>query len=976
MRQAGALILLCLSMLTGGPALPEAQAQRIVRTPPLIPIEPPATEFVLVDAFPEVEFPFRTDRIVGLAVPPGATNELFITGQSGRVLVITNLLAPTRTVFLDLSADTYSEGESGLLGLAFHPNYRVNRQFYVYYTRTNREISRTFITLSRFVSDPANPHRALPDSEQVLFAQADRDPIHQAGDIHFGPDGYLYVPIGDEGAQNDPYRTSQRIDGGLFSGILRLDVDGRAGSLAPNPHPSVGTGYWIPPDNPFIGATTFLGRAVRPEEVRTEFWAVGLRNPHRIHFDRQTGELYAGDVGGTRREEVNRIVRGGNYGWVHFEGSLTNEVSPYGPPPAGMVHIPPLYEYTRSGGDPNLQGQAVIGGVVVRGTNYPSLTGKYVFGDYVSAHLWSMTFQGAARPVVTKLLTADYGPTGFGFHPGTGEVLVVQRNGGRISRLIRATGEGTTLPPTLSETGVFASLAGLVPRAGMEPYDVASPFWSDHAIKRRWFFFQDATSTIRRDGADQWTFPAGTVWVKHFDIEQIRGNPTTRRRLETRFLVKSGQAAHGFTYRWREDNSDADLVPDEGLNEELYIEDAGAVRTQIWRYPGRSECLICHNGAAGYALGFSTRQLNLASTRNGTPVNQLIHLSQLGALQPPVTDPASMPRLVALEDSTADLEHRFRSYLDANCAYCHRDGGVGRGNWDARYEIPFGSSGIINGPVTEDLGIDGARMIRPGDFRRSILWQRIAQSGAVRMPPLATDLIHNDAVDLLQQFITGSTYIVARHLFYNASAFDGDDPSPNAADDRAIAINKEVLFAGRPSTLGNISSYPRGINGLMLDIWRLPALPLASDIRVRVGNDDRPAGWAAGPAPSSITLRRAAGVAGSDRVTLLWPDGSISDRWVEVSLLPSPRTGIQSADTFYIGSSPGDTLDDFASPGVTSNDLIRVRMNPRSALNPAPITSPFDINRDRRVDSLDQAAIRMFETRGPTLRLIDLSPVP
>lgn len=92
-------------------------------------------------------------------------------------------------------------------------------------------------------------------------------------------------------------------------------------------------------------------------------------------------------------------------------------------------------------------------------------------------------------------------------------------------------------------------------------------------------------------------------------------------------------------------------------------------------------------------------------------------------------------------------------------------------------------------------------------------------------------------------------------------------------------------------------------------------------------------------------------MAGSDRVTLLWPDGSISDRWVEVSLLPSPRTGIQSADTFYIGSSPGDTLDDFASPGVTSNDLIRVRMNPRSALNPAPITSPFDINRDRRVDS-------------------------
>ena len=964
--------LILLSTLLGSGLIP-ARAQRIVQNPPALPFQAPVTEFALVNAFPQVRFPYSTDRIVSLAVPPGRTNELFITGQVGKILVITNLLAPTRKVFLDLSDVTYSDGESGLVGLEFHPNYSENRQFFVYYTRTNRDIGRTWMTLSRFLTDPADPYRALPESEQTLIAQPDRDNIHQSGDIHFGPDGYLYVPMGDEGAQNDPFRSSQHIDENFFSAILRIDVDGRPGSLPPNPHPSIGpAGYWIPPDNPFVGATSFNGNPVNPNKVRTEFWAVGQRNPHRMHFDRKTGEIFTGDVGGVRREEVNRIVKGANYGWVYYEGTLTNQFSPYGPPPAALVPTFPIYEYGRTGGDPNMQGQAVIGGLVYYGTNYPTLDGKYIFGDYISRHIWAMTFRDVSKPTVNRLVTGDAGPTGFGIHPGTGDILLVQRLGEKVGRLVRQVGTGPTLPPTLSAVGVFSDVAALTVRPEVEPYEVAAPFWSDNAIKTRWFFFQDATSKVQRSASDQWTFPTGMVWMKHFDLEMVRGDPATKRRIETRFLVKTTNSAYGMTYRWRSDGSDADLVVDQGFDEEFQIEDGGTTRIQNWHYPGRQECMTCHNGAAGFALGFSTRQLNKVSTKTG--INQLIRLNTLGVLNPPSANPEQLPHLSATGDETAGLEARFKSYVDANCYYCHMPQGVGQGSWDARFSIPLSRQGIINAPVTADLGTPGARIIKPGDVNGSVLWRRIAEMSLYHMPPLGTAVINQVGVDLVRKFTENGVYVVSRQLFYNGSAFDNKDAAAGAFDDRAIALNKEVLLPGLKATVANISTYSRGINGVMVDIWNLPAVPTAADILVRVGNNSQPSTWATGPAPASITVRKKAGVAGSDRVTLIWPEGSILQQWVEISVLPSARTGLESADKFYLGSAPGDTGDQLTAVGVDSSDLFRVKANPRNALNPAAVTSTLDVNRDRQVDSLDQSLIRANETRAANqLQLIDLT---
>lgn len=394
-------------------------------------------ELDVVDAFPELRFSPGLDAIVGLATPPGRSNELFVTGQNGQIFAITNLAAPTRTVFLDLSGNLFRAGpssEAGLVGLAFHPQYALNGEFFVHYTRTNLITRKMHDTVSRFRVDPANPSRAEPSSEQALISQADVWPDRQGGDLQFGPDGYLYVSLGDGGGHGG-ILNAQRIDKDFFSGILRLDVDQRPGSLAPHPHAALGTGYRIPPDNPYVGSRSFMGRPVSPNMVRTEFWAVGLRNPLRMSFDTLTGELYAGDVGEARVEEVDRIVRGGNYGWNYFEGTLPFS----GARPLAGKLLPPLYQYAHSGGEASLQGRSVVGGLVYRGNRYPELQGKYVFGDRFSRRIWAITPNSSAH--ATLVATTEYGVTAFAVHPGTGEILMVEQDGGRIMKLVDPTAQ-------------------------------------------------------------------------------------------------------------------------------------------------------------------------------------------------------------------------------------------------------------------------------------------------------------------------------------------------------------------------------------------------------------------------------------------------------------------------------------------------------------------------------------------------------
>lgn len=369
-----------------------------------------------------------------ITAPPGETNRLFICEHGGIIDVITNLAAPNRTVFMNLSSRTYFSGEAGLLGLAFHPGFATNGYFYVSYN--SKPNSSLADIVSRFKISSTNSNQGDPNSEVQLYSQPDRADNHNGGDVHFGPDGYLYISVGDEGNEYNTLHDAQHIDQNLFSGILRVDVDRLPGSLAPNPDSgaTISTNYTIPPDNPFVGATTFDGATVNPAQVRTEFWAVGLRNPWRFSFDPVTGLLYCGDVGQDTVEEVDIIKKGGNYGWATYEGTLSPPpgVNTNGQPVAQNVTWP-IVAYNH--GSATNQGNCIIGGVVYRGSRFPELNGAYVYADYVRGHFWATFYDGTnATPPV--LLFNGSSPTAIGVDPRNGDILYTMDGTSTIRRII------------------------------------------------------------------------------------------------------------------------------------------------------------------------------------------------------------------------------------------------------------------------------------------------------------------------------------------------------------------------------------------------------------------------------------------------------------------------------------------------------------------------------------------------------------
>jgi glucose/arabinose dehydrogenase len=710
------------------------------------PDRPPAQGYTAVDAFPGLTF----NQPLAIASVPGETNRLFIVEKGGRVQVIPDLSKPAKTLFLDLSSRVNPSGEGGLLGLAFHPGYATNRLFFVVYSldTTTARGSGFHVRLARFEVSANDPNRALPGSEVPLISQFHRRQNHNAGDLHFGPDGYLYVSLGDEGGGGDPYLNSRVIDRDFFCAIIRVDVDQRPDSLPPHPHPSVHGHYSIPADNPFIGAIRFDGRDVAPSQVRTEFWAVGLRNPWRFTFDAASGRLFCADVGQGNREEVNLIEAGGNYGWNYREGTLPFADSP--PPETHLID--PILDYPRSGNAP-YNGSSITGGVVYRGDRLSQLYGDYIFADYGSGNIWALGYDGSAVTHWTRL-TGGSGIVAFGHDPASADVLFAEIGSGRVRRLVAA-GEptGNPLPPTLADTGAFADLATLTPQPGILPYAINAPFWSDHAIKTRWFSLPRLDTTYGFHPTANWTLPDGAVWIKHFDLDQVRGDPTTRRRLETRFLIHNDGEIYGLTYRWNETQSNAYLVAEEGLSETFDIEEDGTTRTQTWRYPSRSECLACHTPQGGLALAFNTFQLNREHRYDDNPVNQLLALSQMGYFSESLASTEGLEALVDPADPGQPLELRVRSHLAVNCSACHQPNGPALGFWDARFSTPLDESGIIEGPLVNDQGEENNRVIRPQSLEESMIWQRIRALGPGHMPPLATFELDHESIALFELWI-------------------------------------------------------------------------------------------------------------------------------------------------------------------------------------------------------------------------------
>lgn len=731
-----------------------------VKVPDTAPVATGSVQ--LVNALPGVTF----NEPVAIASPPDETRRLFVVEREAKIKLVADVTAPVpvASTFLDLQAmlaargrgetiDAGANGEFGLLGLAFHPAYAQNGQFFLFYSVNLAGVY--FERLARLTARADNPNLADPSSEVILIDQLDREPNHNGGDLHFGPDGFLYVSLGDEGAQYDARENGQRIDLNFFSGLLRIDVDKQPGSRAPNPHPAVPLDggvarYAVPAGNPFVGATSFNGAAVDASQVRTEFWAVGLRNPWRFSFDPLNGDLWLGDVGQDSYEEINLITKGGNYGWAAREGTHAGPRTP----PASFSSIDPEFEYPHLhlAGDLHEKGNSVTGGIVSRGGRFPELEGAYFFADWQSGNIWKLR-RGSPHPTVERI-AGEGGIVAFGRDPSNGDILLADYDGQRLLRLTVAA-LPNEFPQTLSATGLFADLRDLSPSPGVIAYTANLPFWSDFAVKQRWFSLPDTTSrmTWSRDGA--WTFPRGMLWVKHFDLETTRGVQATKKRLETRVLLRNDEGVFGVSYRWNEAGTEATLVPEAGEDFDLQINVKDQPRTQRWHIPSRSECTTCHNAAAGYGLSFSTRQLNRATNQRGFAGNQLDLLRTHGFFSN-VPDPASrLPRHVRPEETSFSVEARTRSYLSVNCSYCHLPGGSAPPTWDARSFLTLAQTGLIDGHPANNQGDAANRLVAPGDPQHSVLLSRITgASGLSRMPPLGSNELDSTAIALLTNWVS------------------------------------------------------------------------------------------------------------------------------------------------------------------------------------------------------------------------------
>ena len=319
------------------------------------------------------------------------SGRLFIVEQEGRIRIFADG-ALLDTPFLDISGRVRFGGERGLLGLAFHPSYPANGRFFVNYTRDGPGGLETVV--AEFAVSQGDANLALPASEQILLSFGQPFSNHNGGMIAFGPDGFLYVGTGDGGSGGDPQSNGQNLET-LLGKILRIDVNSD-------------TPFAVPPDNPFVG-----------NPGRDEVWAYGLRNPWRFSFDRMTGRLFAADVGQNSREEVDVIVKGGNYGWNTMEGTLCFSPSS-NCNTAGLIL--PIDEYGRD------LGFSVTGGYVYRGPSAPSLWGKYVFADFGSGRLWALMEVSPGQWQREQLLATGLSISSFGEDDG-GEVYVVDLGG-------------------------------------------------------------------------------------------------------------------------------------------------------------------------------------------------------------------------------------------------------------------------------------------------------------------------------------------------------------------------------------------------------------------------------------------------------------------------------------------------------------------------------------------------------------------
>ena len=725
----GAAALLCLGMsLTI--ATPQTPADRDKGAAPPAALGTAVAKFVPVDtahlmgspdaqptlgverAFPHLKF----TRPVEFTHAGDGTDRVFVVEQDGRIRVFPNRSdAKEAKVFLDLRNVVRREhNEEGLLGLAFHPKYRTNGQFFVFYSVTPRGS-----VVSRFQISKDDPDRADRVSEEKLLQFTKPYGNHNGGCLRFGPDGHLYVSVGDGGLRDDPHGNAQNLE--VLNGkILRIDVD----------HKDAGKNYAIPKDNPF---------ADRGGKVRGEIWAYGLRNVWRFSFDRPRGTLWAADVGQDHHEEVDVIVRGGNYGWNIREGK--HPLDPKVDRSAVGEFIEPVFDY------PRVEGKSVTGGLVYRGRRLPELVESYLYADFISGNVWALRWDGKKVTANHKIARTSLLISAFG-EDEAGEAYFTAFDGFvyRFRPTAEKAHQAAAFPRTLTETGLFASVKDHTPAAGLIPYTVNVPLWSDGAAKDRFLVLPEKGQVVYNDN-EMWEFPVGTVLVKTFLLNTDLDKPAEMRRLETRLFLRNPRGWEGYTYMWNEDQDEANLLADWPFTREFEVKTAKGPEKRSWYFPSRSDCIACHTQHAGSVLGLNTRQLNRMHEYGKVKDNQIRVFDRLGIFSKPLPKPAGeLEAFPDWEAQTGAVDARARAYLASNCSMCHSPGGRGHAGgaaMDMRFHLPL-----------HEAFPGKANQLAPGDPARSVLLKRMTtRYHNDQMPPLATYRVDDEAVKVIQQWI-------------------------------------------------------------------------------------------------------------------------------------------------------------------------------------------------------------------------------
>lgn len=658
-----------------------------------------------------------------LAAEPSSDN-LFVVLQGGDKEVPAKILRVKDDPKSTETATLYEVKHRLIYGLTFHPGYKTNGFVFVFSNgpwgrdnRTNR--------VSRFTVARQAPYQFDTNSEHIIIEW--KSGGHDGGDLGFGRDGMLYITSGDGTSDSDGWTSGQDMTR-LLASLLRIDVD----------HPDPGRSYSVPSDNPFVHLP-----GARPEK-----WAYGFRNPWRMTVDRKTGHIWVGNNGQDLWETAYFVRKGDNFGWSVYEGSHPFYLNrPRGPTPI----IKPTIEHDHS------EFRSLTGGVVYYGDKFSELNGVYVYGDYSTGKIWGARHDGNRLTWHQELTDTSLQIVGFGLDH-KGELLVADIGAG-IYRFVRTPKDvpHPKFPTRLSETGLFASTRDHQVDPALISYSVNAPGWTDGATAER-FIALPGNAKITYKNSRGWDFPDGAVLVQTLSMGNKTDRPSSRRRIETRLLVRQQGEWAGYTYRWNAGQTDADLVGVKGEEHKINLggsDKATTARTQTWHIPSRAECMGCHSRAANFVLGMCELQMNKEHQYGAIQDNQLRTLEHIGVFTNSISkSPEKLAKLVDPYDTTADLGARARSYLHANCSVCHIEAGGGNAKMELEFTArPERMSLIGARPQHDTFGIENAMLVAPAEPDKSVLLARLSRRGPGQMPPLVTSVADTQALQLFREWI-------------------------------------------------------------------------------------------------------------------------------------------------------------------------------------------------------------------------------